>query len=86
MADNNTTWDLIATRIAELEDLYARMDETRQLLYMEEFKLKSWDGKHNLDNVINITGNGPAVLANAVVSDLMGAKWQVISRMPVPVI
>lgn len=77
MADNNTTWDLIATRIAELEDLYARMDETRQLLYMEEFKLKSWDGKHNLDNVINITGNGPAVLANAVVSDLMGAKWQV---------
>src|SRR4030042_913017 len=66
----------IADRIEELLVLYKRMDETKSLLYMDDFKLTKFDGKTPIDNVVNITGNDPAVLANAIISDLLSAKWQ----------
>jgi len=54
------------------------MDESRDFVYMEKFKLRNFQNTHDLKNVINVTGNSPAVFANAIVSDLISAKWQTV--------
>lgn len=72
------TWGKIDERMSQLTDLHTRMDETRKLAYMEDFKLRDFADKHDLDNVINVTGNQPAVFAHSLISDLQSAKWQTV--------
>ena len=78
MADD--TWKMISNRMTSLKDLHDRMDKTKELLYIDEFpfKLRDFKDTHNLDNVVNVTGNNPIVFATAIISDLMGAKWQTV--------
>jgi len=71
------TWEIVSKCMTSLNDLHDRMDETRKLVYLEPFVLKNFK-EQKADNVISVTGNRPAVEANAIISDLMGAKWQTI--------
>ena len=71
-------WHKVADRMKQLSKLHDRMDATRKLIYLEDYHLKTYDEKSYLDRVVNITGNQPAVFANAVVSDLMTATWQTV--------
>jgi hypothetical protein len=63
--------------MSELADLYARMDRTRDLVYLTPFQLKTAQGQ-KLDDAISVTMNDPAVFANAIISDLMRAVKQVV--------
>lgn len=75
----NDTWAKIQRRITDLQGLYDRQDKTRDLVYMDPpFKLMDWTGKVSLSNVINITSNAATVFGNAIASDLMGTKWQMV--------
>ncbi len=79
MADaNKTTWQLIEDRMTQLKNLHKRMDESRKLAYMDAFKMKKYNSSEDLSNVINVTGNSPAILANAIISDLLSARWQTV--------
>lgn len=73
-----TTWQKVSDRMKQLSKLHDRMDKTRDLAYMADFHLTTFDEKDYLDNVINITGNQPTVLAHALISDLLSAKWQTV--------
>lgn len=75
--DEQNTNTLIDNKIAELTDLYTRMDDTRDLLYLTPYEMKGFDDK-KLNNVMNVTTNRPAVIVQNLVSDLMSAKWQVV--------
>ena len=75
---NKTNWQIVSNRMKQLNKLHERMDKTRDLAYMEDFHLTTFDGKQYLDNVINVTGNSPVTFANAIASDLMTAKWQTV--------
>ncbi len=76
----NDTWAQIQKRITALEALYTRMDKTRDLVYMDPpFKLVGFGPNAKpLSNVINITSNAATVFGNAIASDLMGTKWQMV--------
>ncbi|MBU0959713.1 MAG: hypothetical protein KKB31_07240 [Nanoarchaeota archaeon] len=77
MADN-TTWDKIQQRMSALSPLHTRMDETEKMLNMEDFELKSFDGKKKLDNVVNVTGNRAAAYGHRVIENLASYKWQTV--------
>jgi hypothetical protein len=68
---------LVEDRKKELTPLYDRMDETRDLVYLTPYELKNFKGR-KIDNAVSITMNDPAVFVNAIISDLMGAKWQTV--------
>ncbi len=74
MAD--TTWEIIQKRQGQLKELYDRMDKTKDLVYLDPFELKNFKGQ-KIDHVVNVTGNSPTVFASALISDLMGGRWQV---------
>lgn len=71
------TLTIVKDRAKELDPLYKRMDKTRDLVYLTPFKLQDFKQK-DLANVVNVTTNWPAVYANAIISDLMGAIWQTV--------
>ena len=71
-------WAKIGNRITALDKLYKRMDKTKDLVYLKTYKMRDFNDTYDLSNVINVTGNSPAVFANAIISDLMGAKWQTV--------
>jgi len=71
-----TTWDKVTNRMEGISPLTDRMDKRAKLLHLDDFQLMNFKGDKALDNVINVTGNHAAVFANALVSDLMSAKWQ----------
>lgn len=71
------TLTIVKDRAKELDPLYKRMDKTRDLVYQTPFSLKDFK-KKDLANVVNVTTNWPAVYANAIISDLMGAIWQTV--------
>jgi len=75
---DKTNWDKIEDEIKAMKPLTDRMDESKDFVYMKPFKLRDFANTHDLDNVINVTGNSPAVFANAIVSDLIAAKWQTV--------
>jgi len=72
------TWDKIQARMNQLKPWHTRMDTTKDLVYMKDFEMMDFKNTHKLDNVINVTGNHPAVFANAIISDLLTAKWQTV--------
>ena len=72
------TWTKIDARMTALSDLYARMDETEKLVYMEDFALTRFDGKTKLDRVINVTGNRAATYGHRVTENIASYKWQVV--------
>ena len=78
MADD--TWNMITNRMTFLKDRHDRMDKTKELLYTDDypFKLRDFKDTHDLDNVVNVTGNNASVFATAIISDLMGSKWQTV--------
>jgi hypothetical protein len=67
-------WD--EKRRNDLAPLFERMDKSRDLLYMKDYKLPGFDGKP-LKNVVNVTLNTPAVFANTMIADLLGALFQI---------
>jgi hypothetical protein len=70
------TKQLVTDKISELKPLYNRMDEDKDLLYQVDYVLKNF--KNNpIDNVINVTMNTAAKYAVNIITELMGAKWQV---------
>ena len=73
-----TTWQIVEDRMTQLKNLHKRMDASKDLAYMDPFKMKQYNSSENLSNVINVTGNQPAVLLNAIISDLQSAKWQTV--------
>jgi len=71
------TLEKVKKRVAELQPLYDRMDKTKDLVYLSPYKMRNFD-KAEMENVINVTTNWPAIYANAIISDLMGAIWQTV--------
>lgn len=70
------TWQLITNRMTELNELHKRMDKTKELVYMEpQYELKNFRGQ-KMSNVIHVTSNKASKLGTAIVSDLIGVKWQ----------
>jgi hypothetical protein len=68
----------IDKRLLELQELYARMDATKNLVYLTPYTLMKLDGKSKIERAISVTMNNPAVFANAVISDLVQAKRQIV--------
>lgn len=68
---------LIKNKQAELQSLYDRMDNTKDMVYLEPYVLKT-SGGDAITSAYSVTSNKPAVFANAVISDMMGAKWQTV--------
>lgn len=77
MAEEMTTLEIVKNKVTELQPLYDRMDKTRELVYLKEYKLLNFN-KIEIEKVINVTTNWPAIFANAIISDLMGATWQTV--------
>ncbi len=73
-----TTLEIVKNKVTELQPLYNRMDKTRKLVYLTDYKLTQFDGETPIEKVINVTTNWPAIFANAIISDLMGAVWQTV--------
>ncbi len=75
MADN--TWNKITNRMKALKDKHTMMDQTKELLYPDEFpfQLRNFEGAP-IKKSISVTGNQPLVFATAIISDLMGGNWQ----------
>lgn len=71
------TWTLISNRMTQLKDMHERMDKTRDLVYLEPYQLKNFQGQ-KIDNVISVTGNKAAVFGNTIIADLVQAKWQTV--------
>jgi len=71
------TLEIVKSRVTELQPLYDRMDKTKDLVYLKEYRLESFE-KVPIEKVINVTTNWPAIYANAIISDLMGATWQTV--------
>lgn len=78
MAETLTTLEIVKNRVAELKPLYDRMDKTSKLVYLTPYQLMQFDGTTPIEKVINVTTNWPAIFANAIISDLMGAVWQTV--------
>ena len=75
------TWTQIDNRMAQLKDLYTRMDKTRELVYMDPTYqlMQTVQGVEvPLSGVINVTGNRAAVFGHSVIADLINAKWQMV--------
>jgi hypothetical protein len=72
------TNSLIDSRLLELQELYSRMDATKNLVYLTPYTLMKLDGKSKIERAISVTMNNPAVFANAVISDLVQAKRQIV--------
>ncbi len=72
-----TTLEIVNNKVTELEPLYNRMDKTRDYAYLIPYKLKDFN-EVELENVISVTTNWPAVYANAIINDLMGSIWQTV--------
>ena len=72
------TWAEITDRMTALYPLHKRMDLTKEMAYMADFKLMTFDGKKKLDNVINVTGNKGASYAHRIVASLMNPRWQTV--------
>lgn len=75
MADYN---QLVKAKEEERNELTARMDTDRDMLYLKKYIMMSPDGKNKVRNVINVTLNLPGRFANDVISVLGTAKEQVI--------
>ena len=73
---NKTNWQQISSRMKQLSKWHGRLDFDSALAYMVDFHLTTFNGKSYLDNVVNVTGNAPAVFADAVRSDLLSSTWQ----------
>lgn len=71
------TLEKVKKRVTELQPLYDRMDKTKDLVYLTPYKMLNFD-KIEMENVINVTTNWPAVYANAIIGDLMGSVWQTV--------
>ena len=73
-----TTLEIVKNKVTELQPMYDRMDKTRKLVYLTPYQLMQFDGTTPVDKVINVTTNWPAIFANAIISDLIGAVWQTV--------
>lgn len=71
------TWKLITDKMKEFKNLHDRMDKSKALVYLDKYQLKNFRNQ-KLDNVINVTGNKPAVFANSIISDLVQSEWQTV--------
>ena len=72
------TWAMITDRMKGLKSLHERMDDTEELLYMEDFKLRDFRDTHDLANVVNVTGNRVATYGQRVIENLGAYKWQTV--------
>jgi len=70
-----STWVMITDRMKDLKKLYDRMDKSKDQAYLKDYELLNFNNQP-IKNVLSMTSNRPAVEANAIISDLMGAKWQ----------
>jgi len=71
------TLEIIKNRVEELQPLYDRMDKTKDLAYLTPYTLKNFAGTP-IEKAISVTTNWPAIFANAIINDLMGATWQTV--------
>jgi len=77
---NKTTWEIISDRMTGMKKQYDRMDASRKLAYLEDYKLMGFDGKQEMKQVINVTGNKAAVFANAIITDLQRMIYQTVIK------
>jgi len=75
MADD--TWGIIDKRVESWSSLYKRMDVTKSLIYMDDFKLTDYTNKE-IKNVVNVTGNKGASFGSKVIANLMMSEWQTV--------
>lgn len=72
------TWKLIDDRKKALQGFYDQVDKARKRLNLEEYKLTDFDGKTNLDDVINVTENKSATYVLRIIAGLMSSRWQTV--------
>ena len=68
---------LVRDKEADQSDLFQRMDDDKQLLYLEKYELKDLSGT-KVPDIINITLNDPAVFAANVIASLGSASQQAV--------
>lgn len=68
---------LVKDKEGELNDLFKRMDNDKDLLYLSKYTLKDKDGKE-IKGVISTTLNDPAVFAANVLSSLGATTEQIV--------
>lgn len=66
----------IKAKETELKPLHDRMDEDKDIVYLESFSLTNFRGQV-LSDVINVTLNYPTSYAQSIINDLLGAKYQI---------
>lgn len=76
MADD--TWTIIENRMKALKPLHDRMDLTKDLVYMEDFKLRDFEDTYDLSKVINVTGNRGSAYGHRVIENLASYIWQTV--------
>lgn len=69
---------LVTDKQGELKDLYSRMDETKDLIYLTPYSLTDFDGTTKIDRVVSVTRNLPAIHANTLINKILKAKWQTV--------
>lgn len=66
---------MISSREGEMNSLFSRMEQDKDLYYLKEFKLRDRH-KRDIPDVTNITLNDPQTFANRSMSILIGARMQ----------
>lgn len=69
----------VTDKEGELNDLFKRMDNDKDLLYLSKYTLKDKDGKE-IKGIINTTLNDPAVFAANVLSSLGATTEQIVAE------
>ena len=67
---------LVDDKIKENTELYARMDETKDLVYLDPYALKDW--KDTIEKSISVTRNTPAWQAYVMSNKLLKVKYQTV--------
>jgi len=79
MAETLDTWKKIDKRLTQLDDLYKRMDDTKDVAYLKKYQLTDFQNPPQpIPNVINVTGNKPGVFGHNIIADLINIKWQTV--------
>lgn len=67
----------VSLKEAELSDLYTRMDDDKDLLYLKKYTVKD---RYNraIPGIINVTLNDPAVFSANVIASLGATKQQIV--------
>jgi len=68
-------YTVVQNEIDRNQELYARMDRTRDLLNLEPYVMRNFEGAA-ISRVINVRPNRPATFTNALVESLIGALYQ----------